>query len=366
MGESKVGWLGKFVGDAESTDQFIKHPDHIELLAAGLLGEAGSVLAEVKKGVREGPAYPMPRAKVLEEIGDVLWYYIRLVSMMEPGLLRELESVNHRGPRPSQKNPLTQVLDFGTSVGALVAVVRRSGDPDPRNIREAFRDVWIELNHVSTATQIPLWEAALANEIKRANRWPTKPVPLPVFDDEYPEEEQLPRSLDIEFRERKGAGAPVVILRIKGLNIGDRLTDNIEAPDEYRYHDVFHFGHAAFLGWSPVVRAILRCKRKSRPSVDENEDGGRAQVVEEAISAMVFSRAKEMSFFQDVDHLEYDLLKNIQGLTRGYEVERVPLWQWEKAILRSYAAFRRLRENRGGRVHVDLIRRSIEYRSLQT
>src|SRR6266545_3052092 len=91
MGESKVGWLGKFVGDAESTDQFIKHPDHIELLALGLLGEAGSLLAEVKKGEREGPAYPSLKMKVREEIGDFLWYYVRLVSVLESNLLEELD-----------------------------------------------------------------------------------------------------------------------------------------------------------------------------------------------------------------------------------------------------------------------------------
>jgi len=185
-----------------------------------------------------------------------------------------------------------------------------------------------------------------------------------LFDEGYPYEEQLPRQLEVRFLERKRRGRPVVILRINGLNVGDRLTDNIDEPDEYRYHDVFHFAHAAFLGWSPVIRSLLRCKRKSRPTVDENEDGGRAQVVEEAISAMVFSRAKELRFFEEIDHLDYDLLKSIQGLVRGYEVERVPLWQWEKAILRSYAVFRKLKARHGGRIFIDLRKRKLEYRAL--
>jgi hypothetical protein len=171
--------------------------------------------------------------------------------------------------------------------------------------------------------------------------------------------------MEIEFLERMRKGKPVVILRSMGLNIGDRLTDNIEEADEYRYHDVFHFGYAAFLGWSPVTRGLLRSKRKSRPHVDENEDGGRAQVIEEAISALVFSRAKELRFFDRLDHLDFELLKNIQELVKGYEVERVPLWQWERAILRSYEVFRRLKAERGGRVAIDLHRRRLDYISLR-
>ena len=42
-----------------------------------------------------------------------------------------------------------------------------------------------------------------------------------------------------------------------------------------RFHDIFHLSYAAILGWSPTVRALLRCKRKSDPRVDEVEDGGK-------------------------------------------------------------------------------------------
>jgi hypothetical protein len=283
---------------------------------------------------------------------------------LEPGLLHELKLQNDADLESSREDVIDQILEFGTAVGKLLVAIRETRNRGSRDTHGPLQRVWAELKNVSNVTGVPLKEAALANVLKRASRWPIKPGPLPIFDDDYPEEEQLPRRLEVGFLERKREGSPVVILRIKGVNVGDRLTDNIEAPDEYRYHDVFHFGHAALLGWSPVTRSLLRCKRKSRPSVDENEDGGRAQVVEEAISAMVFSRAKELRFFQDVNHLDYDLLKTIQSLIRGYEVERVPLWQWEKTILRSYAVFRKLRANRGGRVLMDLRRRTLEYRAL--
>jgi hypothetical protein len=153
----------------------------------------------------------------------------------------------------------------------------------------------------------------------------------------------------------------VVLLRCNGINFGDRLTDNIEDPDGYRYHDIFHFAHAVHLGWSPVVRALLRCKRKSSSKKDEGQDGARAVILEEAVAAIVFSRAKEMNFFDGVDHVDYDLLKTVQEFIQGFEVDQVPLWQWEAAILDGYATFRKLRSNRGGTVTIDLVRRELTY-----
>ncbi len=153
----------------------------------------------------------------------------------------------------------------------------------------------------------------------------------------------------------------MVILRSRGLNIGDRLTDNIKEQDYYRFHDVFHFSYAVYLGWSPVFRSLLKCKRKSLPEVDENQDGARAQVVEEAVSAYVFSQAKEMEYFTGVNSLDYELLKTISELVKGYEVEDVPLYQWEKAILAGYSVFRDLREHEGGKVVMDFEHHTLTY-----
>ena len=56
-----MAWLTEFAQAAEKTDQFIGRYDHVALLAAGLLGEAGSVVAELKKEQREREAYPAHR-----------------------------------------------------------------------------------------------------------------------------------------------------------------------------------------------------------------------------------------------------------------------------------------------------------------
>jgi hypothetical protein len=356
-------WIQEFAYNAKTTDQIAGlGNEHVPLLALGLLGEAGSVLAELKKSRREGAAYPSLRERLREELGDFLWYFVRLVCVLDESLLSRLTTYVVPGSNRGPEQDLAVALQFGAAVGELVNAIRPDGPEDLANsVRDLFVKVWVELRRVSAVVKISLRDAARSNSRKRADRWPTNRNSLPRFDQGYPEEEQLPRRLEIEFLERRQGGRPVVILRSMGLNIGDRLTDNIGAPDGYRYHDVFHLGYVAFLGWSPVIRSLLRCKRKSRPSVDENQDGGRAQVIEEAVSATVFGRAKQLRFFEDINHLDYDLLKVIQMLVQGYEVDAVPLWQWEKAILTSYRSFRALKAFGGGRVIVDLRRRRLDY-----
>jgi hypothetical protein len=174
-------------------------------------------------------------------------------------------------------------------------------------------------------------------------------------------EEQLPRRLQVEFLERSRGAQRVVILRCNDINFGDRLTDNIEDPDDYRFHDIFHFAYAVHLGWSPVVRALMRTKRKSDPKVDEEQDGARAVIVEEAASAIVFSRAKQLRFFEGLDHVDFDLLKTVREFVDGFEVAAAPLWQWEAAIVDGYRVFRALRDGSGGRVSLDLVERRLIY-----
>ncbi len=120
-------------------------------------------------------------------------------------------------------------------------------------------------------------------------------------------------------------------------------------------------GCEAWEDYNVVVRALLRCKRRSSSKKDEGQDGARAVILEEAVPAIVFSRAKQLSFFDGIDHLDYDLLKTVREFVEGYEVDSVPLWQWEAAILDGYSTFRKLRDNRGGRVTLDLKKRELGY-----
>ncbi|WP_336606030.1 hypothetical protein [Streptomyces sp. BA2] len=92
---------------------------------------------------------------------------------------------------------------------------------------------------------------------------------------------------------------------------GDPLTSASRVEDDYRFPDAFHLAHAAVLGWSPVTRFLLGCKRKSSPDADEAEDGGRAIAIEEGISALVFSYAARHRYFADIKHVDHELLTTI-------------------------------------------------------
>ena len=74
----------KFEDYQKIIETFAVYPRDNELMAIsyltlGLNGEAGEVADQVKKAIRnDGHISPERRAKILDEIGDVLWYLTRL------------------------------------------------------------------------------------------------------------------------------------------------------------------------------------------------------------------------------------------------------------------------------------------------
>ena len=352
-------WLIEYCSDAEKTDQLTGKPDHAQLLAAGVFGEAGSVFSELKKEGREMHAYPAYRNRLVEEIGDLLWYLARLSAVLAPSTLENLSALTEPEPQRDD-DALTNALALGEAAGNLLKSLQQgTAEVVPPQIGA----IWNTLFRVASAANVDLYAASQKNLEKIQSRWPDVRDFVSLFDDEFIVEEQLPRRLVVEFRQIERGGKEIVMLRCNGLNFGDRLTDNIDYPDFYRFHDVFHFAYAVYLGWSPVMRALLNCKRKSDPQVDENQDGARARIIEEAVSAIVFSRAKEMKFYKGIDQVDYELLKIIQEFVQGFEVDQIPLWQWETAILKGYEVFRSLRDNGGGEVILDILNRNLFYRS---
>lgn len=351
-------WFVPYREDAARTDRLAEKPKHVELLAAGLFGETGGILTELKKRSREDAAYPVGSERLGEELGDFLWYFARLTTVLKSFDATTLDDAAADQER-SNGEGVGDALALGAAVGALIEALGRDSNADASPALEA---VWGALVRVAGGSNIRLEDAARKNLEKIWSRWPRERKWAKLFDSEFPEEEWIPRKLEVEFLERRSADKPVVILRCNGLNVGDRLTDNFGTPDGYRFHDVFHFSYAVYLGWSPVLRSLLKCKRKSKPVVDESEDGARAGIVEEAVSATVFSRAKEVGYYDGINGVDYDLLKTIQRLVKGFEVERVPLWQWEEAILKGFRVFRELCRHRGGMVTVDLLNRDLGYR----
>ena len=115
-------WCFEYAQAAARTDQFCERADHAELLAAGLLGEIGSVLAEIKKEVREERAYPAQRRRLVEEMGDAMWYLTRLLAVVAPSSLPQLAAELGRGRRDDGR-PVSAALVLAREVGQLCGKV---------------------------------------------------------------------------------------------------------------------------------------------------------------------------------------------------------------------------------------------------
>ena len=365
----------------------------LEVPLLGLFGETGSLLSEAKKKHRDAVSYVGYESAVIEELGDVLWYLTAVahrggVSLAE---LAHYEDDGAYGPQ-DYTSPLplaalqrqdlhiqsvpspayeTNLLKLAGEVGLLLTA-HQSNHFDRNRPALTGRLIPIFRALIATANEagVTLEQAAEANLEKIFDRWPQERKYPSLFDETFPQHERLPRNLTIEIFEREDAGKIFVYQCCHGINIGDRLTDNIMTPDDYRFHDVFHYAYAAVLGWSPVMRALFKLKRKSKPKIDEAEDGARALLIEEGLATWIFGQAKKLDFFAGMkaaDHpLGLSLLKTVHQFVAGYEPESCPLWLWEEAILQGYEAFRYLKDKRRAMVHIDMERRQFAFSEMPT
>lgn len=126
---------------------------------------------------------------------------------------------------------------------------------------------------------------------------------------------------------------------------------------------MFHLAYATFLGWSPVLRALFKVKRKSNAKIDETQDGARAILIEEGIATWIFNHGVRNHLFRNVQSLDYSLLNAVRQLVIGFEVDTRPLWQWEVAIIQGFRNFELLKQHRGGTIIADLDKHSLTFRA---
>ena len=265
----------------------------------GLAGEAGQLLTEYKKNLRDGEAHKLYKERVSEELGDLLWYISNIATKFELKLDEiALENLEKTKSRWGEIENIPQQFDTNFSAGESL----------PRQFEAELCEVQVD-GHCKVEIHV--------------------------------KGENLDESKKKKF--------------------GDYLTDNSYDPDGYRFHDVFHFAYAALLGWSPVTRKFLERKRKTDASVDEVEDGGRASAIEEGISALIFEYARRHQFLKDVSTVDSQLLRTIQNMTSNLEVRRCTAREWEQAILEGFKVWRLVYESRGGFVEVNLDNRTIQY-----
>ena len=202
----------------------------------GMVGEVGVLLAEYKKKLRDGEIHQNFKERVAEELGDVLWY-------------------------------VSNVADkFGFNLDDI----------------------------------------ASENLKKVRNRWLDPVTPIRFYDDDQPDDQKLPREFKYQFRQLAKRDCDVVQVQmvdvLQNKDTGDPLRDNSYKNDGYRFHDVIHLSFAAHFGWSPVLRKILRNRKRishrTPDEIDDAEDGGRAQVIEEAIVAHAYFYAEDHNYLE--------------------------------------------------------------------
>lgn len=288
----------------------------------GLAGEAGTLLVAQKKEFRDRDPKSSDPAFLVEELGDILWYATTVA--------------RHLG------------LDLDAILAATVARVQQQ------------RDERVSL------TQLP--------------------GDLPVLDaDELPTE-RFPRRLVIRFQQRTEPSRTVATMKLVysepnafpdgpidvgipdkpqgftvGKQLGDDLTDNSRRVDDYRFHDAIHLGFLAVMGWSANMRALLALKRRSKPEVDENEDGARAIFAEEGLAAVLAKRSLALQGFRSEQAVDDDSIEMIATVLEDLEVSQMPSWLWRRAIAKGFTAMRQLADGHGGFLDVNLDTRTLTY-----
>ena len=300
--------LGEYQTRARQSDQnpragkasSPRQPERGEVIPLlGLVGEVGALLSEYKKLLRDGEIHRSFRDEVAEELGDVLWYVA--------------------------------------------------------NVADKF--------------DLDLEEIAVTNLGKVQRRWLGPQGGARFYDEGQAADGRLPRRFEYRFEEERVDGATRVRMleASSGTPTGDPLRDNTYEDDGYRFHDVVHLAFAAYLGWSPVLRKLLRKGRRlahrTPEAADDAEDGGRAQVVEEAIVAAAYIHAEDHAFLDGATTVGQELLRHIERMTRKLEVGDRSAWEWDRALLSGFAVWRELARNGGGRVVGDLNGPSLAFRS---
>lgn len=345
----------------------------ISSIKFGLFGEVGSILTSAKKRNREGNSFDYI-SNITEELGDAFWYFSRLIDRLglefqevvqqDCELKKEMQLLATSFPAsPIAHAPTLNDIDLKIllpQLGDAAASLLHCTPENKIDAKAPLRFFFEKYTNTINATGVS-FASVLENNLKKCEgRFILPPFEkLPQFDSLFQNDERLPDDFEIEIAQRTNGKT---YLKWHGVFIGDPLTDNISEEDGYRFHDVFHMANAAILHWSPTFRALIRHKRKSDPKCDEVEDGGRAIVIEEGLTAWVFSNAKEANFFSDRKKLSFDLLKCVKQFVKGFEVEECPASLWEKAILDGYKVFREIKNKKNGIIIGSRSKRSIEFR----
>lgn len=192
--------INDYQAQATDTMQFEKSSDKaISIALFGLSGEVGELATEYKKRLRDGDNYKIFKEKLMEEIGDIMWYLSSIATI--------------------ENMQLSDALEF--------------------SIKKA-KERWEDLH--------------LSPQLELEGEFP---------DDGRPDNEQFPREFVAAFQESMDKnGKDCISVTVNGESFGDQVRDNAYNDDYYRFHDVFHLSYVTALGWSPVARKLMDKKKR--------------------------------------------------------------------------------------------------------
>jgi len=403
-------------------------PDRKAISIFGLVGEIGSLISAVKKQMLGELPWDQPNAEIREELGDIMWYAFSVAQIVNASpvniftldiavLKREMAGTSERDRKvqaalDSSKRgqfleavklfPRTAEMHFHDYQKLAYLTARTDGDvlmkvclavlwqlsaemmrhyltpierelnqtiPD-RPLNDILGEVAWHLSALASVVNLDLDEVAEANVRKvgfRRNRGDQ----TPLHDAGEPERQRFPRRFDVVFLT---VGPGLSRMYWGGRRLGDDLTDNAHDDDGYRFHDVMHLANVAKLGWSPVLRKMMRRKRRDRRETDEVEDGARAQIVEELIVKAIHAEGERLArvrhpgvadadlrLFEDRSDISFRFLQTLRNYADGLEVANNRYWEWEDAIFVGSALYDQLKRQCQGTVTVDLEARTIKY-----
>lgn len=287
--------------EAEKTDQRPRSAEYqlesLMIPLLGLAGEAGSLLTEYKKYIRDGDAYKLFLDRVEEELGDILWYVSNIAT--KSGL--QLDDI--------ARHNLSKISDRWHDQSSTLF--------GPKLFDDGFE------SHEQFPRQFEIEVRAIKNDKQKAR--------VQLFYNGRRFGDEL---TDNAFED-----------------------DGYRLHDVFHLAFLAKLGWSPVMR----SKVLFNCKRKSISEVDEVQDGGRATVIDEAIAALIFTEAKKNSFFEGINSVEYNLIRTIKDLTAHLEVGRCSGKQWEEAILCAFEIWRDLKSNQQGTIIGDLIKRTLVF-----
>lgn len=283
---------------------------------------------------------------------------------------------NEKEKHEPEKHEVIPLMGMVGEVGGLLSEYKkmlRDGaiyEQFPEQVAEELGDILWYVATVATKFGLDLDKVAQDNLKKTESRWHEPGKKKELYDEKCDADQKLPRSFSYDFKHEMVEGVEKLVLydSTTGSPTGDALTDNAYEDDGYRYHDVMHMAFMAKLGWSPVYRKLLRKKDrlKNRSAADADaQDGGRPQVIEEAIVAAAYVHAEGRGFLEGINAVDWQLLRHIQQMTAKLEVANRTTWEWNEAIIHGFKIWRKLRENKGGTVKGDMINGALDFSPLK-